>query len=71
MPHVIKTVEDRLNDLANCCTQEDFVLNFGYDPDAQTWFCDLENTETGQVVAEFVAENQSDVLDLVEEHFNI
>lgn len=71
MPHVIKTVEERLNDLATACTEEDYVLNFGYDPTAQTWFCELKDTDDGEVDEIFSGETQSDVLDLVEDHFNI
>lgn len=71
MPHTKVTFEDRLAVMAKHCAEEEYILTFGYDPQAEKWFCCISDMRTEEEVNDFADDDLDGAVSAMEAYLEL
>lgn len=71
MPHAPLTLEERITTMSKHCDEEEYVLNFGYDPQVPTWYCSIANMRSGVQIVEVLEDGLDDTISAMEEYLGL
>lgn len=71
MPHAPLTLEERITILSRVCDEEEYVFNFGYDPQVPTWYCNIANMRSGIQIVEVLEDGMIATIEAMEEYLGV
>lgn len=71
MPHTKVTFEDRLAAIAKHCAEEEYIITFGYDPQAEKWFSSICDMRTEEGVTDFADDDLDGAVSAMEAHLEL
>ena len=71
MAHAPVSLEDRLAVMAKHCADEEYILTFGYDPQAEKWFSHVCDMRTEEEVMDFADDSMEGAVDAMEAYLEL